>query len=78
MALSAGAFAEAHDWNRGRDRDDNAYTQRYHRDRDDGWNNGYRDGYRDRDRDDHYRNNWNRGDRDHQRRDRDDRGRDRG
>ena len=75
MALSAGAFAENHDWNRGRDRDDTPYTQAYHRDRDDGWNNRYRDAYRDRD--DRYRNNWYRADRDHRGHDRGDHGRDR-
>ena len=68
--LSTGAIAEDHDSNRGRDRDD-AYSQRYRRDRDDV--RYYRDG--DRDRDDHYRHNWYRGDRDHGRRDRDDHGR---
>jgi hypothetical protein len=70
MALSAGAFAEDHDWNRSRGRDDTPYTI-YHRDRDDRWNNGYRD------RDDRYRNNGYRADRDHQRRDRDNHGQDR-
>lgn len=71
MALSTGAFAEAHEWNRGRDRDD-AVSEQYHRDRDDAWSNRYRDADRDR-----YRHAWTRADRDHQRHNRDDRGRDR-
>lgn len=65
LAITGGAFAESHDRDDRRDRDDRAYyAQRYDHDRDDrgwyahrdqddrgSWTNGYRDRDRDRDRD---------------------------
>ena len=75
VTLSTGAFADSPRWDRGRDRDDYAYTQQYQ------YRHEYRDRYRDRDHDrdrdrDHDRYTV-RNDRDHGRHDRDDRGRDR-
>ncbi|HVO64071.1 MAG TPA: hypothetical protein VMT53_24330 [Terriglobales bacterium] len=63
--LSTGAFADSPRWDRGRDRDDYAYTQQYQ------YRHEYRDGYHDRDRDhDRY---TARNVRNHGRHDRDDR-----
>lgn len=83
IGLSTGAFADNPHRDRGRDDDDAAYSQRYSHDRDDAWNNNFRDRDRewnDRDRETRERDHRDRDrdhDRDRDRRYRDDRGRDR-